>query len=448
MQKRFPSLFLILAFVLLLKVNLFAQEKNDYRGAWLLETSEGEELVLIVKRNQLASFFRLNNADNTVYQGTWVADDESIVLSWEDGSTHRIERNALNYSVTHTAPSEELVYTRAVRKLPDDILGQWAREPSSREDAISDRDKAKGFFGTWKVESKQAVYYVVVESDRFATSNWNQSELYGSWAKQGSELHIAWDNGHYGILRQNERTFTYQVVESGTAIDGSTSGELIANRISPDSSPEELQVLHADRELAQIGKDRNEVASFYRGSWIIQRSNDNFERIDIGRFGGLKTSADSTLYGNWSLSGRDIFMNWDDGTRKILRSIGSGFLLYEYKPGRPTDGVPTHVYPATPGNIKKLARYSEDNWGAARQLLSLAKAVEANQENVALIETEKNPLNTGDPWWWPLWSENSTDEQRYQVAIEPSTEKAENVAQPEITERTKSVPKPNWEWPF
>ena len=46
------------------------------------------------------------------------------------------------------------------------------------------------------------------------------------------------------------------------------------------------------------------------------------------------------------MQGQDLFMRWDDGMRKILSPIGRGFVIYEYRPGRPLDGVPTRTHAA------------------------------------------------------------------------------------------------------
>ena len=104
---------------------------------------------------------------------------------------------------------------------------------------------------------------------------------------------------------------------------------------------------------------RKDARAFYRGDWVIQRSEDDFERVSLARFGGLSTSKDSSLDGQWTLSGQDVFMRWDDGMRKILSPVGRSFVLYEYRPGRPLDGVPTRVLPAAPENTSKLAEHLE-----------------------------------------------------------------------------------------
>ena len=482
-------LWLIMAFAVL-KLPLAGQETIDYRGVWQAETPDNGKLILIVKRNNLASYFWADNADRTIYQGTWSSDADGTTLKWKDGSSHRIAPTPLGYEITHSNAAQQTLYKTAADKLPEEILGQWAKEPSRPEDELSDRNRAEGFFGAWQIGDEPNSYYLVIEPDRSAATNWTEENLSkpglrGSWAKQGSELHIPWDAGYYGILKQKGSNFVFRLIEAGKIIEEDESNELIATRISEDLLPVEWKTAYTDEKQTRTGgvafTDRKDANSFYRGSWIIQRSEDTFERIEIGRFGGLKTSADSTLYGNWRMSGQDIFMSWDDGMRKILSPVGNGFLLYEYKPGRPIDGVPTRIFPATPEDSRKLAEHMEDRKAVAMRLLSLAEDAgittkitdtgwgqtfmrwawpfgDQSKENPysdALFQADLESSESIDPWWWPFWSEThgaeitEPDKERNKVEIvmdsgSSETNTNETVSNQETAKPTKS----GWEWPF
>ncbi len=496
-QKAFSKVFWVIAAFVILKSSLLGQEKIDYRGVWQVKAPDSSELILIVKRNNLASYFRADNADRTVHQGSWSNDAEGATLTWKDGSTHQIKSDLLGYKVTHVDASRKILYTTTTTRLPEETLGQWAKGPSRTDEESSNRDQAKGFFGIWQIEDAANPYYLVIEPNRSAATDWTQRDsnshgLRGSWAKQGSELHIAWDTGHYGILKQNDSSFTFRLIAPGNIIEKDESNELPASRIDEDSLTGEWHTLYTNEKQAETGgvafTNRKDATSFYRGPWIIQRSGDTFERIEIGRFGGLKTSIDSTLYGNWRMSGQDIFMNWDDGLRKILSPVGNGFLLYEYKPGRPIDGVPTRIFSATPENARKLAEHMEGRKEVARKLLNLAEdaGVTSSVANTgwgqtfmrwawpfsdsdpddtssdSLLQVDSESSENIDPWWWPFWSENppvkatesSTETERNTVKIvmdSASTDIENNsvVTQETTDKRTKSAPtKPNWDWPF
>ena len=209
---------------LTLGLSLFAQEGEDlYRGTWQIDTPDDGALILIVKRNGRASYFWGDNADRTVYQGTWSSDAKGATLKWSDGSTHRITRDTLGYAISHSDTTGQELYNTQAQLVPKNVLGQWAKAPSDPDKEISDRDKAKGFFGTWEVTNGTDTYYIVVQPNRSAASNWSPGNaspvgLRGSWAKQGSELHIVWDTGHYSILKENERSFSLKLIPPGTVI--------------------------------------------------------------------------------------------------------------------------------------------------------------------------------------------------------------------------------------
>lgn len=507
---------LLCLLTLTLGFTLSAEQSDElYRGTWQIDTPDDGALILIVKRNGLASYFWGDNSDRTVYQGSWTSDESGATLTWEDGSTHQIIRDTLGYASTHRNAASVEVYSTQAQQVPKEILGQWAKAPSKPDEQISDRDKAKGFFGTWEIETDAGTYYVVVEPNRSAASNWSPDNasskgLRGSWAKQGSELHLVWDTGHYGILKQNQRDFSFKLIPPGSRIDQDESELLTASRTSDDNLPAKWNTLYEAEKAANTGgiafSSRTIANLFYRGFWIVQRSENAFEQIAIGRFGGLKTSADSTLQGTWRMTGQDIFMRWDDGMRKVLSPVGQGFLLYEYKPGRPLDGVPTRIFSAAPDDAAKLDAHMAGRQDVAEQMRSLAEAAgvtthpeesgwgqtfmrwawpfsedDQAQSTEALLQEGFESSGTLDPWWWPFWSDKPISEDPPEVdtsseveteiieieVVEPTAE-AEAVEQIVATEgsnagtdsavnseatdseKTKApkAAKPDWKWPF
>lgn len=415
-----------------------------FQATWVAQSPEEGAIIILLKRNNRASYFWADNADRSVYQGTWTADGDSATATWEDGSTHRLQREALGFSIAFSGGNGIAAYSSPSQQVPKELLGQWARPPAKDEDMLSDRDKAKGFFGIWEITSKTGTEYVFVESDRSAASTWQapgQSArgIRGSWAKQGAELHIAWNTGHYSILRENERAFGYKLIKPGALINEDDAPFTSANRTSESNIPANwLANYNAERESYSGGiafPSRKVARNFYRGEWIIKHSENAFEKVELSRFGGLSTSRDRTLEGTWLMSGQDIFMRWDDGMRKILSPIADGFLLYEYKPGRPLDGVPTRIYAATPADPAKLAKHMEGRDEVARQMLEVAEAAgirgsesegwgrtfarwawpfgsetEGDNPEALLQDGYDSPAST-DPWWWPFWSEKRINEQ-------------------------------------
>jgi hypothetical protein len=287
------------------------------------------------------------------------------------------------------------------------------------------------------------------------------------------------------------------MVEPGVIIEDDATVMRAASRIIEDRVPHTwVTGYRAEREIYTGGiafSSRKNARSFYRGDWIVKLSENSFERIVLSRFGGLSTTLDGDLEGEWRMQGQDLFMRWDDGMRKILGPIGRGFVIYEYSAGRPLDGVPTRTRAAAPADSEKLAEHLKGREQIALHIVKLTEAAgidPAEQETVgwgrtfarwawpfgedeaaasadAIIEQEFEEASETDPWWWPLWSEKGPAEQVNasetktgalevpvpdKAAEEITTETTvENIPESTATEETSeknSRSVRDWVWPF
>ena len=453
--------------LLLLPSSLLAQSSDDlFRGTWQVQTPEKGALVILLKNQGIASYFWGDNTDRTVYSGSWNNTDTTATIEWKDGGSHIIERTDSGFTATFKNTSGNNVYNSAAAQLPREILGQWAKPPTREDEMRSDRDKAKGFFGIWRIGD--AGKYIFVESDRSAASTHGSQEAgqRGEWAKQGSELHIIWDSGEYGIFRETERSYTYKLIAAGALIEDDESEPQSAVRTIESKVPPawfaNYKVEREDDTGGLAFSSRKVARAFYRGGWIVKQGDERFEQIEVARFGGLKTSADRSLDGQWALSGQDIFMRWDDGMRKILSPVGRGFVLYEYRPGRPLDGVPSRVLAAAPADSVKLAEHLKGREDVAEQIQQMAEAAgmdpitqddagwgrtfarwawpfggeEGTTSTEQILAEEFEPVEDPDPWWWPFWSEkpDAPDENTMDSS---ATEEIE-----EVVEKTTEAPVP------
>ncbi|PXA05439.1 hypothetical protein DDZ13_00800 [Coraliomargarita sinensis] len=443
-----------------------AQSSEDlFRGTWQVQVPEKGALVIILKSQGLASYFWGDNTDRTVYQGNWSHTDSSATATWEDGSSHVIERSGSGFTVTHQGATGNEIYSSAGSQLPQEILGQWAKPPTREDDMRSDRDQAKGYFGIWKLADTED--FLFVEPDRSAATNIGKDGgQRGEWAKQGSELHIIWDSGQYGILRETERGFNYKQVESGMVIEDDETETIPATRTIESNVPAAWYADYKTEREADSGglafSSRKVARAFYRGDWLVRRGNGKYERLELARFGGLTTSKDRSLDGQWTMTGQDVFMRWDDGMRKVLSPVGHGFVLYEYRPGRPLDGVPTRILAAAPEDTAKLAEHLEGRKDVAQQMRQMAEAAgidPTTQEDAGwgrtfarwawpfgneeggvtteeMLAEEFEPEASSDPWWWPFWSEKPESEVSSEAnAAEVTTDtSAENAPASDHTE--------------
>lgn len=453
------------------------------RGAWEIETPDKGTLILVLKGQGLASYFWGDNADRNVYQGKWTVEGESAVASWPDGSALVLEKTASGFSATLTRGSDGSKYEAATKQLPQNVLGQWAKPPQRDRPDRGEQEEAEGYFGTWMI-GEDASKFIFVQPDRSAAStkgNTSRGQR-GQWARQGSELHIIWDSGEYSILSETDRGYTYKIVESGAIIEEDETDTASAIRTNDSQVPADwMAAYQAERELASGGiafTSRKQARAFYRGDWVIRRGDTVFERIEIKRFGGLSTSAERSLDGQWRQSGQDIFMRWDNGMRKILSPVGEGFVLYEFRPGRPLDGVPTRVLAGAPANTAKFEKYLAGRTNVAEQVREMAMAAgipesersggwgrtfarwawpfggESESENTdELLAAEYSP-ESEDPWWWPFWSETRKEVTETSEEAEDSAEENESEAKEVATDsepaQEKDTPKKKsgWQWPF
>ena len=426
-------------------MTLFAQGADDlFRGVWQIQTAEEGRLVVILKPQGLASYFWGDNAGRAVYKGSWSGEESVASVVWQDGSSHRIERSSSGFTATHLDVSGAPLYSSPATQLPQELLGQWAKSPTREDEQRSDRDKARGFWGIWEVNG-DAPFYLFVEPDRSAasTSGSQDGGQRGEWAKQGSELHIIWDSGGYGILRETERGHSYKQVAPGQIIEDDETEPASASRTIKSKAPASWLAAYRAERGADTGglafSSRKAARAFYRGEWIVRHGESRYERIKMARFGGLSTSTDRSLKGRWTLSGQDVFMRWDDGIRKILSPVGRGFVLYEYWAARPLDGAPNRVQAAAPADRAKLTEHLKGRQDVARKIQQMAEAASANPSvheetsrgrsfarwvwpfdgeggSAETSDEDLAPRKDPSPWWWPFWSERPEP-----PADEPST---------------------------
>lgn len=474
------SLLLFCGLSLLVSSAVAQDNETAFQGVWDFTSTSGDSYVLILKRNGLASYFRSDNQDRTVYQGSWEKSADRAVATWPDSTTFTLTVDPQGYRVIGSGPNTANNFQAIVSRIPDEVLGQWAKTPVDEDAVKSDLDEAKGYFGTWKI-GEDAPFYVIVESDRSAASSWSGSKhgargLRGAWARQGSELHIIWDSGHYSILRETERGYAYKRVEPGEVIEDDTSIETATTRVKEEVIPSTWLSRYTEERDDYTGgivfTSRKEARAFYRGYWLVQYEETAYERFEIGRFGGLTTSRNADLEGNWRMSGQDLYLRWDDGMRKILSPVGGGFVLYHYRPGRPLDGVPTRILPTAPEDSEKLAEYVNSRKDVARMLAENAIAAgidprsgygwgqsfmrwawpfgaEDSAENTdALIVDAFEAPNQNDPWWWPIWSERPTTTETSASSSEAESAKPASTAQTSKPIEDSEKSSNNWYWPF
>jgi len=186
-------------------------------GAWRVTHPVNGHLFMIVRGNNLVSYFWEYWKGERVMRSQWKEFGKGIYFALESGDKLILTRTdagveVFMYNAGKAMAGEPDLRLFALRVNALDV-GKWYRPGPTSTQKAETQDDSKGFFGTWEVVSSQGLpYHIVIEEDRTAATNWPHSErgvdgMNGFWVRQGSELHIVWDTGHYDILRRNEGKF-------------------------------------------------------------------------------------------------------------------------------------------------------------------------------------------------------------------------------------------------
>ena len=176
---------------------------------------------------------------------------------------------------------------------------------------------------------------------------------------------------------------------------------------------------------------RKAQVKFFQGTWIFKRSENEYERISIGRFGGVRSDRKYQLNGQWKTGIDGLELTWDDGMRGQLLKIGDAFVYLEFAAGRPLDGIPNRILNVAPTLLDRLGDPSQVAYQRAANIVTAASQHPANP---AKPKRPAQAFNNA-PWWWPLWTDPKQEETA-EPALIPETE----------TERPAD--KKSWIWPF
>lgn len=375
-----------LAFFLLLglqAVSLCAQDEgatgeaslkdHPLLGSWILEDPVQGNLFLIVRDTGLVSFFWEHWEDGQVLRSKWETFGQGIYFALDTN-----EKILMNPSGDNTA--QALVYKsgREIDGKPDKLapgkkldpeqVGKW-HNPNSNEEEESKFLKTSGnidvFFGTWEViSSKGLPYYIVIERDRSAATNWPYSErgvdgMRGFWVRQGSELHIIWDTGHYDILRSFSDKYIKLGYPPGVDLDSVEPQPQPALKV--DWFPHEpWRANYEQSKKMETTRDHRwtsarRAAKYFRGDWKIMSSQGQWADLEMGRFGSCRSQRDGEeLEGSWKNASDYATLRWNNGYIELLRPVGKHFVTLVYSPLKNLDGIPDRVCPLVPADGRKF----------------------------------------------------------------------------------------------
>ena len=216
--------FLIIFCTIQLSAETNSSEINfvDYKGLWLTEIND-EAIYLLIKKNNIACYFYKSRTDNNVYRGQWKVDKNNILsvssIDFNDFSfcLESNDSNSANFPKEDTGIS-------ILTKVPEDILGEWARPPDY--EAPQNTYMPSTYFGIWETQDQENSRIFKIWNNRTVISK-NKEKfaskpdnlIQGEWYKHGQQLHIDWEDGSYSIIdNRNENKVKLFDFASGAII--------------------------------------------------------------------------------------------------------------------------------------------------------------------------------------------------------------------------------------
>lgn len=442
---------------------------EDYRGLWLSEI-DNEEVYILIKKNKLASYFYKNRDNNEIHKARWNRTKNTLLIS-------SLDFVDLKFCIEGICTDNQLKSNKGkiniLKKVPKEILGDWARPPGYK--IPKNEYMPSSYFGFWQTIDSENARVIKVSENRTVISfkkTLSQIEeknaLEGEWFKHGQQLHIAWENGSYSIIdNSNKNKIKIYDFQSGEEI--LEEKEYISiTQIQKESKAFEnfnkfKEALNRDT-ISLSHLDYKSLLKFYRGSWITldEITSNAFEIMRFNRFGGVNLASNKKTKGNWYLSGTVCIINLDDGIRMRLKPVGSAFIAFIYEANRPLDGYPNKVLKAAPLSPQKLDLLDTDAFFTQKLQNKFIQFKPIHSKDISLISNwpTKDTANSSanNPWWWPIWSDNAdiktTNAFSENNTSAPLTNNEESIAS--ITEENQTnsqnpidaLIKSKWEWPF
>lgn len=301
----------------------------DFSGWWIVNEPEGDTFYLIVKKMGRASSFYSGPASNVIDKGTWILQDNRLILRWENGFRDVIikkERRYFRHSyfpdTSLDAEPDKIARAHRLSKkrvgsltVSDKDKRATTTEPKNA-DSHSSRSEFVGFWETRRGRNN-FIFYFLERGGRISRSESsrkgaNISE--GKWRQYGSEVKIEWETKPPEMIHKNSEEFLF----TGTAGSNRTFTAPIV-RIDPARG----------RGYFNLSLGPTATSDAFVGFWRIPDDNDPyFVHVDLWshatrtRFDG-KTSI-LKLKGRWTMLNDGVHIVWQNGSQATLRGTPDG----------------------------------------------------------------------------------------------------------------------------
>ena len=473
---RWPALWIFMtvffAIHLTAKIDSVEIGFEDFKGLWLTKINN-EDVYLIIKKNNIASYFYKDHIDNKVYKGQWqLGEDNTLLVSTIDSKNLRFYLEGGDSKLTYPLKGETSF--PILTKVSEEILGDWARPPDY--DPKKNSYMPSSYFGLWETQDQTNPTLIKVWNNRTVIRKSKEESIagphdliQGEWYKHGQQLHIAWEDGFYSIIdnRNKNRVKIFDFAPGAVIDEEGADYKIIKESQSAfeeSDSSKDQQILAQKNNIPLSQFDYKSLLKFYRGEWVtLDETQPNaVEIIKFNRFGGVNLASDSKIKGSWYISGKGCLINLEDGIRMRLKYIGSAFLVFVYKANRPLDAFPNKILKTAPLNQKKIDMLNAEVYFTLKLLKEIDHLNPIEGKPTPLISnwSDRRTINPtpSSPWWWPIWSDNVNIKKSDTFSVNNlspsltndgdsigSTKEAKETILPNTIDK---INKSQWEWPF
>ena len=352
-----------------------------FLGFWKSQEAAGDTCVLNVKRGGRISCFWTESASKAVAKGRWEIEAGKLIAKWDSGyvdilttqGEYSAMRQVFNPGQSlDTPPAHESLATKVDPRIPGSLVSKTGKEnamnaegknlsdemsitPRLREEKERPDIPARNpFTGYWKIRQNVGGFMGIGSSDSeffyinldrsgkaiLSLRNWEGGNALGTWTIVENEARITWPSGHKDILRQiGGESMSFVSLSPKQNFTAASSNKRNAER----------QTAAEASRFFSAGDVRMLTTLDIRGHWVEQygeNKGSNQTYLDIEPWGNATRRENATTTkGKWKLLSSHVILNWDDGSKDILRASYRGWTRESFSPGTPTTGRPYRTIP-------------------------------------------------------------------------------------------------------
>lgn len=354
---------------------------EDYRGFWLIRESAGDSCVINIKAGGGISAFWTGTKTNDIIKGKWTIEDNNLVARWESGLVEVFEfggpsslvRKSFQAGQPLTAqPIDEARATRLDPRQVGSLAAGGGAAPSGPAPASTGTESESpvigeeatpaapaqparpaplqsNYVGYWEIPQSSGGFmgfgggsdhfYIFLSRSgeaRTALRSWDESPgSTGRWHEENGHAYIEWSGGTKDILRQT----------SGGKLELATFNRKQGWSDKPRQTREAARSSTADAgRLFNAGEVQFLSVNDIRGRWEPVMENTSLKSIEIDGWGKARRTSPGAadMKGQWRLFSDYLVINWEDGSKDLLRPSARGFVREVYAPGVPLSSAPTN----------------------------------------------------------------------------------------------------------